>query len=312
MYEISFKNIRSIIIAQILTFMCKKSIIITVNICSCSDRAKNCAGLKGRRELKKERKKRLRIYIVTGALAILLIAVVAVSGIVRSRTNRVSTAEGIDLIKKAEAADVSAIETKIENLENKEKQETDNGDTRSLKEQFASTVVMGDSIAAGLAEYDVLNVSSVIADIGATVSEPDDHIARLKELNPQMVFMSYGINDITEKKLDVESFTEAYETAIGKIQEELPDTKIFVNSIFPVQQSTEADTETGTDTETESDTGSVDDYNTALRELCDKLQIAFVDCTSLVSESDYEADGIHLKADFYPVWAQHMADVAEL
>lgn len=92
----------------------------------------------------------------------------------------------------------------------------------------------------------------------------------------------------------------------------MPDTKIFVNSIFPVQQSTEADTETGTDTETESDTGSVDDYNTALRELCDKLQIAFVDCTSLVSESDYEADGIHLKADFYPVWAQHMADVAEL
>lgn len=252
--------------------------------------------------MKRERKKRLLIYIVTGTLAILLIAVVAVSGIVRSRTKRVSTADGIDLIKKAEAADVSVIETKIENLENKEKQETDNGDTRSLKEQFASTVVMGDSIAAGLAEYDVLNASSVIADIGATVSEPDDHIVRLKELNPQMVFMSYGINDITEKKLDAESFAEAYGTAIRKIQEELPDTKIFVNSIFPVQQGAEAD----------SEAVSVEEYNTALRELCDNWQIAYVDCTSLVSESDYEADGIHLKADFYPVWAQHMADVAEL
>lgn len=232
----------------------------------------------------------------------LLAAAVVISGIVRSRVKRVSTAEGIAIMEKAEAADVTAVESKIENLENKEKQETGDGDTRSLKEQFASTVVMGDSVAAGFAEYDVLNASSVVADIGAGVSNPDEHIARLKELNPQMVFMSYGINDITEQVLDEEAFVEAYKTAIQKIQEELPNTKIFVNSVFPIQQSASSETAAV----------SVEEYNTALRELCDRQQIAFVDCTSLAAAEYYETDGIHFKAEFYPVWAQYMAEVAEL
>ena len=71
------------------------------------------------------------------------------------------SASGLQIIEQAESADVTAIETKIGQLEAKDSQGQE--DTRSLKEIFGSTVVMGDSISEGFAEFDVLNTSSVIS-----------------------------------------------------------------------------------------------------------------------------------------------------
>ena len=46
--------------------------------------------------------------------------------------------------------------------------------------------------------------------------------------------------------------------------------------------------------------------------MCDKLQIAFVDNSCLSLATYYEEDGIHFKSEFYPVWAERMAEVAAL
>ena len=54
------------------------------------------------------------------------------------------------------------------------------------------------------------------------------------------------------------------------------------------------------------------DYNTALQEMCDGKHLGFIDNTALVQENYYEEDGIHFKAEFYPVWATNMAEVATL
>ena len=54
------------------------------------------------------------------------------------------------------------------------------------------------------------------------------------------------------------------------------------------------------------------EYNEALRAMCDKLQIAYVDNTELVTDRYYEADGMHFKSDFYPVWARRMAEFSAL
>ena len=54
------------------------------------------------------------------------------------------------------------------------------------------------------------------------------------------------------------------------------------------------------------------DSNAALQKMCDENQIAFLDNTSLVSDTYYEEDGIHFKADFYPIWLKRMAEVATL
>lgn len=249
-----------------------------------------------------ENKNRRRLTIGgIGLVAVLLIVVLAVDAISGLSRNKTDTSEGLAIIERAESADVTTIETKIQALEDKEKSE--NEDTRSLKEIFATTVVMGDSISEGFAEYDVLNASSVVAEIGVELDGLDGQIDKVKELNPQAVFMSYGINDIVTTKGDAELFIEEYKAVIEKFRKELPDTKIFVNSIFPVQQQK---------LEEEPEYENVDAYNEALRELCDKLQIAFVDNTELVQDKYYEDDGIHFKPDFYPIWANRMAEVASL
>lgn len=256
---------------------------------------------KGTKEALNNKNRRKLTLFAIGIVVLLLIVVLVADGISGLRKGKTDTTKGLKIIKQAESADVTTIETKIQALEDKEKAESE--DPRSLKEIFASTVVMGDSITAGFAEYDVLNASSVVAEIGVSLDGLDEQIKKVKELNPQVVFMSYGMNDILSTKGDTDLFVKKYRAVIDKVKEELPDTKIFINSIFPVQEKK---------AEEEPEYKNLEKYNEALREMCDKLQIAFVDNTALVSEEYYEGDGVHLKSDFYPVWARRMAELASL
>lgn len=233
----------------------------------------------------------------------LFVIIMAVEGIGSLTRKRVDITEGLQIIEQAEAAEVTAIETKIQNLEEQEKKEAEVEDTRSIKEIFTSAVVMGDSITAGFSEYDILNASSVVAEIGAGLEGTEDQIGKVKEINPQVVFLSYGMNDILSTQGDTDTFINNYKAVIKELQKEVPNTKIFVNSIFPVSRQ---------EREREPIFEQLDLYNEALREMCDKQQIAYVDNTELVSERYYEEDGVHFKPDFYPVWADRMAEVAAL
>lgn len=247
----------------------------------------------------KKNKKPIGKYLLI-AIAVLFVLIVAVELIGKMTAKKVDTKEGLAIIKKAEAADVVAVETKIQKIEDKERKEND---TRSLKEKFASTVVMGDSITDGFQVYDVLNASSVVSKIGVELTSLDDQIARLKELNPQVIFMSYGMNDIISTQGDTKLFVKHYKAVIKQIQKELPNTKIFINSIFPVQQQAIAGNPV---------LEKAGEYNMALSEMCDKMKIAYVDNTELAQEQYYEGDGIHYKPEFYPIWAERMAEVAAL
>ena len=111
------------------------------------------------------------------------------------------------------------------------------------------------------------------------------------------------MNDVAATNGDVERFVSEYKSVLTQIKEEVPDAHIFVNSIFPVQEKA---------LEEEPILEKIPEYNDALKELCDSQTVAFIDNTDLVSEQYYEQDGIHFKADFYPVWAEHMAEVASL
>lgn len=249
--------------------------------------------------------KRKRIIVIAGLVfaGALFVIIMSVEGIGNLMRKKVDTTEGLQIIERAEAAEVTAIETKIQNLEEQEKKEAEEEDTRSLKEIFTSSVVMGDSITAGFAEYDILNASSVVAEIGAGLEAAKEQVGKVKEINPQVVFLSYGMNDILSTQGDTDTFINNYKELIKELQKEAPNTKIFVNSIFPVSKQ---------EREREPAFEQLDVYNEALREMCDKQQIAYIDNTELVSERYYEEDGVHFKPDFYPVWAGRMAEVAAL
>lgn len=254
----------------------------------------------------KRKTKRLIIYCCA-ALGILLLAILIVEGVNSLKKGKTNTSEGIKLIKQTENADVTAIENKILKLEEKDKAAQKEGEeevnNRNYKAIFANSVIMGDSISEAFTEYDILNASSVIAKIGVELDQLEDQIGKVEKLNPQVIFLSYGMNDIIATNGDTDEFVKQYDSLIKDLQNKLPNTKLFVNSIFPVQEQ---------EIEQEPAYEKLDDYNEALRELCDKRQIAFIDNTDLVSDHYYEEDGVHFKASFYPYWLNHMAEVASL
>ena len=162
---------------------------------------------------------------------------------------------------------------------------------------------MGDSIAEGFSEYDVLNASSVVSKIGVHLYELEEQVQQAADLNPQVIFLALGMNDVIATAGDTEQFLEQYEAVVAQLREAVPNAHIYVNSIFPVQDSA---------IEKEPELAQISEYNTVLRQMCDDLQLGFIDNTDLVQDQYYEEDGVHFKAEFYPLWADRMAEVAAL
>ena len=101
-------------------------------------------------------------------------------GVSHFSTEQVDTKEGISIIKAAEKENVKDIEKKISKLEEKERleqaQQQETSGEINYKSVFSSAVVMGDSISEGFLEYDFLNASSVVAEIGVELDELDNSI----------------------------------------------------------------------------------------------------------------------------------------
>lgn len=250
---------------------------------------------------KRKNRRKIEVYSRIAATGVVAAILVVIGVRLSNKHENAEISVGIKYIESNEKKDVASVETKIERVEAKEKEEAYKAGTISLKEMFASTVVMGDSITEGFTAYDVLNANSVVSKIGASLTDLDDQCEKLKEINPQMVFVSYGMNDVINTNGDTDRFIKQYKELITKIQKEVPDTKILINSIFPVQQSAIAEKPV---------LANISKYNEALQKMCDELQIAYVDNTDLVKDEYYDEDGIHFVSEFYPIWADHMVEVS--
>ena len=180
---------------------------------------------------KNDRKRQRSIRVGIAGVAIVTAVLLTVQGVSHLTKKSVDTSKGIEYIKSKESADAKTIEQKIKQAERQDFI-VDGKDTRSLKERFSGVVVMGDSITEAFEEYDVLNSSSVVAKVGINFNEVDEQIEQARQLDPQVIFLNYGNNDI---EADQDTFIKEYSSIIKKIQKSIPDAHIFVNAMFPVQ-----------------------------------------------------------------------------
>lgn len=72
------------------------------------------------------------------------------------------------------------------------------------------------------------------------------------------------MNDVIKTNGDVDKFIKDYSDVIKKIQKAMPDAHIFVNAVFPVQESA---------VEKEPALANIADYNEKLEAMCEKKQI---------------------------------------
>lgn len=216
---------------------------------------------------------------------------------------------GIHKLDELAARDVASLENAIRNSRAASAQQPETAETQAeaapradMKTRFANSVVMGDSITKALEDYEFLDSTSVVAKNGINLAHVQPELERAVELNPKNIFMSYGMNDLEYLWGNPQKFEELYENAVRTLQESLPDTKIYINGILPIQQKA---------IDKKPLYGNVDAYNEALVEMCTRLGLPFIDNSGLMQQEDiYQEDGIHPKPHYYPSWLENMASKA--
>ena len=215
--------------------------------------------------------------------------------------------DGIRYIKSQESADVEEVDrirlAQREAVIQAQRQEIGaeiEAGTKSIFSYFTDYAIMGDSRAVGFYYYGFLAKERVIADGGWTIRDIEEHLAELKNLHPGMVFLCFGLNDVSIGYWDSpEAYALEYKEILERLHEELPTTTFYVSSILPARDPAFDRSAAWRDIPVWSDTVKV---------MCREEGIPFVECSEIAAKYDYlwDVDGIHVTDEFYPHWARQM------
>lgn len=174
----------------------------------------------------------------------------------------------------------------------------------NYNKKYSNSVIVGDSRAEAISAYGYLDNSSVVAYKGRNISsaKKNGDIDKAIGLYPKNIFFTYGVNDI-ECYSDSSIFIKEYKTVIEQVQNKLPKTKIYVSSILPVRQDAISK---------QPNYKNLDKFNKGLKKMCKEMDVVYLDGTSIVKESDFDADGIHFVGNFQKKWLNFFIEKANL
>lgn len=147
-------------------------------------------------------------------------------------------------------------------------------------------------------EYKILNLGVS----GNTLKEMKRRIPTLLAANPQKIFIMAGANDLIVSSED--DFTDDYIKLVKEIKYQLPNAKIFIQSILPMNSNAG---------NKRVETSKILETNNQLRTMAQIHNIVFVDLYRRYSDMDtmpskYSSDGLHLKEEAYDIWANAIND----
>jgi hypothetical protein len=207
--------------------------------------------------------------------------------------------DGVNVLKTLETRDIYSMEETIDYMKHKP---VDAGDYSAI---FGSAVVFGDSIAEGIGLYGFLSPSSLVAVMGKSTENSMEDVPTIVNLAPRTLFFELGLNDISHPYSSLDSFISSYEKLIDAVRLQLPNTRIYVCSIFPVTDAT---------LQEQPEFSQIETYNTALAEMAKRKNINYIDTYSLLKANpQYHAeDGIHVIREFYPLWLDTLVNNSDL
>ena len=258
---------------------------------------------------RKRRKRRMHRQRIRGIYTLLLI--MAAGGILiysgqAGSGKKTEEYPAVSWIEAQEKENVKAIEAKLAAKETAE-QETEAEETEkgSVVERFEGAVLVGDSVATGFLDYQILDADSIVALRGLRTDTAGKEIEKALELTPKVLFLSIGLNDLEYCRGDSGLFIRRYEERLQEIREADPDLPIYINGILPVLPEA---------VEKKQALADVDTFNQALKQMCVKWKLIYIDNSQLLAghEDWYQKDAVHLKSAPYPLWLAHMEEAAGL
>lgn len=195
----------------------------------------------------------------------------------------------------------------------KEKSDNEKQQTPSQKhydEFFPDTVFVGDSITEGIPFFEIIDGSKVVSEKGYTIRKAQKDINKITEARPQHIFVQLGLNDMLYD-ISSEKFAEDYSEFIQNINTALPETDIYVQSIFPVSEELEKK-------RPELSNAKIEEFNGAIKKMAEEAKVRFVDVALILKDADgrmnpeYTSDGIHLEYRSYILWFDYLKDTVVL
>lgn len=232
--------------------------------------------------------------------AVMAVIVLLISGTVivamKLMNPRVDSSEGVKKLAELNEADVSAVDARIQELEQAEADLAAQWQEKSASEKLEGCLILGDSVSQGLYQYELVDKSLVLTKDGAGVYDPEgtgisELIAQAAEAAPSKLFLAFGVLDSDGGQMAADTFVDDYKYVVHSIREVLPDTLIYINSVYPVSRD-----------------ALVTEHNEKLETLCREEGMIFIDNTSLVKEEYYTDDGIQMSQDYYSEWLNHMLE----
>ncbi len=152
----------------------------------------------------------------------------------------------------------------------------------TLSQRPVKVVFVGDSITEG--------------GLGIGGNTTSDILVRMNQvfkLKPEKLFVMVGVNDLN-MKLGPNVAIANYSEIFNLIDKNLPKTKVYIQSVLPVNDAWEM-----------TDNTHIPELNRALKSLADRRGYTYIDLHSAFS-ANLSNDGIHLLGTGYELWRREI------
>lgn len=241
-----------------------------------------------------------KIGIAITAVIITAVVVVCIMNWRNYQREKEKVEQGVRYLTSLEEQDTKAISNNIKEVRARLGMNLADSDESVIWINFEDSMIMGDSRALGFSFHEFMPEERVLAQGGGKITDVDEYIKQVKTLNPERIFLCYGLNDIGIGFWpEPEMYAEACDERIRLLEEELPDTTVYLNSILPA---------VGVGLDADPNYPRIGEYNEALKAMCEEKGHHYIDNSQLVEEhSDlYQGDGLHVAKEFYKYWAANM------
>lgn len=178
------------------------------------------------------------------------------------------------------------------------------GHFETLVKTDESIIFLGDSLTDSCEWSEILGCKN-IKNRGISGDRTDGVLNRLDEVlsfQARKIFIMIGINDLVQGK-KIEDVLKNYKSILEKLKQSNPDTKIFVQSVLPINNQKAIDIQ-----DLNLNNGKVVKFNQKLQELAQEFSVQYLDLFPTFADENnqlderYTTDGVHLNGQAYSVW----------
>lgn len=135
----------------------------------------------------------------------------------------------------------------------------------------------------------------------------EERLLQVTKGKPSKIFLLIGINDVSHN-LSVNTLGERYEKLVKSIRKQSPETKLYIQSVMPINNSF------GRYKNLRGKENTIIEFNKKIEEIAKRNGAVYINLWPALADSsgnlksDFTNDGLHLLGKGYKAWAELIRD----